>query len=131
MPRPCVCERCEIGKPYDMKQCRVCWLYHHNPKYKHLWGMPDQETQIKSVVEAVTKYIAGGLKTLTLKETEERLEICKTCDQKTDDWRCLGCGCFLTIKAKWSTQECPQNKWPLLLANEKQECGGCKKNEKP
>ena len=35
MPRPCQCDRFE--EVYKLTDCRLCWLYHHNPFYKSLW----------------------------------------------------------------------------------------------
>ncbi len=35
--RPCNCENQRPG-PYTPDQCRVCWLYHHDPAYRALWN---------------------------------------------------------------------------------------------
>ena len=40
MPRPCTCDKCEIGKNYTKEQCRRCWLYHNKPQYKKMWDKP-------------------------------------------------------------------------------------------
>ncbi len=37
MPRPCICDRFVQGQPYTQDQCRLCYLYHHDPQYKVLW----------------------------------------------------------------------------------------------
>jgi hypothetical protein len=42
---------------------------------------------------------------------EKRLEECKQCDQKTEDWKCADCKCDLILKARWADQECPRKKW--------------------
>lgn len=37
MPRPCTCDR--VTSPaYDMSQCRPCWLYKHDSRYRCLWS---------------------------------------------------------------------------------------------
>jgi hypothetical protein len=39
MPRPCQCDNLPPpGRPYDVKYCRPCWLYHNDPRYRELWG---------------------------------------------------------------------------------------------
>lgn len=38
MSRPCECERVVKGSKYEASQCRVCWLYWHDPRYRSLWG---------------------------------------------------------------------------------------------
>ena len=35
--RPCTCENARPGA-YTPDQCRLCWLYHHDPAYRALWG---------------------------------------------------------------------------------------------
>lgn len=45
--RPCTCDTCatDLRAQYTLDQCRLCWLYHHDGKYKELWdrspGVPD------------------------------------------------------------------------------------------
>lgn len=34
--RPCMCERFK-GAAYSPGDCRLCWLYHHDPRYQRLW----------------------------------------------------------------------------------------------
>jgi hypothetical protein len=49
MSRPCECERCdpEPWGEYRPGDCRLCWLYHHDPAYRERWddqsgeGRPD------------------------------------------------------------------------------------------
>jgi len=42
---------------------------------------------------------------------EERLATCETCPHLTPLQRCALCGCFVIIKAKVSTQSCPDRRW--------------------
>jgi hypothetical protein len=39
MTRPCTCDRCDPAPwaGYDARQCRLCWLYHHDAEYRLLW----------------------------------------------------------------------------------------------
>lgn len=34
--RKCTCENIQLGEPYTPSQCRLCWLYHHNARYRAL-----------------------------------------------------------------------------------------------
>ncbi len=43
---------------------------------------------------------------------EKRMKICKKCpkyDEKQN--RCIECGCYLPMKAKFALDDCPLNKW--------------------
>jgi hypothetical protein len=37
--RPCACDNWRAGA-YTRDQCRLCWLFHHDPAYRALWGGP-------------------------------------------------------------------------------------------
>jgi hypothetical protein len=39
MSRPCTCDRCGLTPWADYRpgDCRLCWLYHHDPDYQQLW----------------------------------------------------------------------------------------------
>jgi hypothetical protein len=38
--RPCQCDKIRPGPIYTLDQCRLCWLYHHEPAYQALWNEP-------------------------------------------------------------------------------------------
>tara|TARA_R100001460_G_scaffold25459_2_gene51199 strand:- start:822 stop:1052 length:231 start_codon:yes stop_codon:yes gene_type:complete len=40
----------------------------------------------------------------------QRLSVCYPCDDR-DGGYCDICGCLLKLKAKWSTENCPEKKW--------------------
>ncbi len=35
--RPCNCNRCPKPGTWQSGQCRLCWLYHNDPRYRTLW----------------------------------------------------------------------------------------------
>jgi hypothetical protein len=37
-PRPCNCNRCAVDGPYEPGNCRLCWLWHNDPRYTKLWS---------------------------------------------------------------------------------------------
>lgn len=48
-------------------------------------------------------------------ETEyiERMLVCGNCEHNSQG-ECLKCGCIISKKAWWQTEDCPENKWPNL-----------------
>lgn len=128
MNRPCNCNNCVIGKPYEIGQCRNCWLYHNDARYHNMWNgkkdMPPIIQQAGNFVGAVVKRIQSNFKNVTPESFNERLKICGDCVHKTDDWRCNLCGCVINTKAKWASEDCPEKRWPLAILDEKKG-GGC------
>ena len=60
-------------------------------------------------IKALIKYIIWGDQ-VTADKYNSRIAICDTCSDKCGKTCCI-CGCYLHKKAKWSTEECPKNKW--------------------
>ncbi len=60
-------------------------------------------------IKALIRYIFIG-ETVSQRVYDTRLEICNSCSDKCGKTCCL-CGCYLSKKAKWSTESCPKNKW--------------------
>ena len=58
---------------------------------------------------ALFKYIIWGDQVTTDKYIS-RIAICDSCSDKCGSKCCIG-GCYLNVKAKWSTESCPKNKW--------------------
>lgn len=133
MSRPCTCNRVLENTPYDTTQCRLCWLYHNDPKYREAWDKSTEEGQITSPSflqkavgfgQSVAKHVANGLKAVTAEEYDKRLAICRgegeneNCPHYLDSYkggRCAKCGCGLAgavfAKAKWASEHCPIGKW--------------------
>jgi hypothetical protein len=43
---------------------------------------------------------------------EDRIAICKACDQlRMPGWQCKICGCFMQLKARIPMAKCPLGKW--------------------
>lgn len=48
---------------------------------------------------------------------DARLETCRRCHLwSAPDGRCKGCGCYMTIKARWVHAVCPLRRWPAPAA---------------
>lgn len=124
MPRPCNCNKCNINGLYEQGHCRRCWLYHNDNRYKQKWDMPELVEQISNFGKAIMRHIESSLENVDKTTFENRLKICNTCPKKTSDWRCTACGCFISIKAKWASEKCPENKWELPVVKTTND-GGC------
>jgi hypothetical protein len=35
--RPCTCDKCDKSGPYQPGECRVCWLFLNDPRYRELF----------------------------------------------------------------------------------------------
>jgi len=58
---------------------------------------------------ALFKYIIWGDQ-VTNDKYISRITICDSCSDKCGS-KCCICGCYLSKKARWSTESCPKNKW--------------------
>lgn len=64
------------------------------------------------LTRSVFNHAKDGFKKVDEEIFQKRLDICKTCELfDKDQTRCKKCGCFLNIKASWSSEKCPIDKW--------------------
>lgn len=116
MSRLCFCNKFKDGSPFVAgRDCRICWLYHNDDRYKKISNLVQQAGNFK---EALVKRVESNFQNVSPELLEERLKICGGCEFKQDNWQCSQCGCYLTIKAKWATENCPKGKWPLQTIEE-------------
>lgn len=92
-------------------------------KSARLSKMESQSSNLPPLLEQITN-LAGTTKTVLLgflkngqvkascQMEKDRIEICLACEKLTDDFRCQECGCFIKVKAKLLTANCPLRKWP-------------------
>lgn len=73
--------------------------------------MPSLTRRVWNLAQAMTDFVADGLKTVEGHVYETRLQICNDCDQRCEN-RCLKCGCNLALKARGRAFDCPLNRWP-------------------
>lgn len=84
---------------------------------KHRDGiiLPSKTTMAVNFSKASVKHLASGLKNRTPEQQAEVQAICKLCDQYVlinNNPRCKKCGCYLNVKQRWQTADCPLGKWP-------------------
>ena len=73
------------------------------------------------MLDALKKKVANEIKNaidiikLPEDERNERLEICKSCDQLGKMDFCKLCGCYMPAKTYMPATSCPLNKWTSVL----------------
>lgn len=94
----------------------------------------------KNFAGAAARYVQSGFKNIPDEEYEKRLQVCKSCEYLKDEV-CTLCGCYVSIKARWATEDCPDNpsRWPKIelpqipppnaagATKGERKCGGCQK----
>lgn len=85
--------------------------------------MPSMFKQAKNFATSAAKHIANGGQNVPENLKNARLEICGGCDKLSGD-RCSACGCIVSIKAAWASEECPIGKWERYEQT-RGKCGGC------
>jgi hypothetical protein len=66
--------------------------------------------------KATTKHILSGLKNVNDEVYQQRIDICNVCDKRVED-RCTICGCFIAKKARWASEQCPDDPPRWLAEN--------------
>jgi hypothetical protein len=72
---------------------------------------PGVWTMAQTFTASASQFAASGGKTVSREVREERLAICKMC-QQFDGTRCIQCGCFIAAKTWMPHEKCPAGKWP-------------------
>ena len=85
--------------------------------------MPSVFKQAKNFARSAVRHIADGGQSVPENLKNARLEICSGCDKLSGD-RCSACGCMVSIKAAWASEECPIGKWERYEQT-RGKCGGC------
>jgi hypothetical protein len=67
--------------------------------------------KITNFLGAIAGFVADGMTTVTKEQYEERMNMCGSCEH-LEKATCGVCKCYLPVKAKMRSQNCPLNKWP-------------------
>ena len=149
------CEHCPVKdglcRAQEMRHARICWHVeqhlagtgNHVSEQWHdsLTGkIPEKITHQSATIEAIknvgqmigsaataaAKFVANGAPVVNGNMQEERMNICRSCDQFDEQSiRCKDCKCFLEVKSRMATEVCPLNKWPSVNLLPTRQCGGC------
>jgi len=114
------CGRCQISMPISTEEGGV----KTNPPLLQ---------QALNFAKSTAKHVRNGMKKVSPDTLRKRLEICRNCDRLNKD-RCSECGCFVSVKAAWQSEDCPLNKWGSEINRVnlgrkpgKSGCGSCRK----
>ena len=89
-------------------------------KKKHQKLKIFKKSYITSFVKFMWSNILSGFKQVTHEQYHDRLAMCRGCFFfDPEKKRCTDCGCFVKVKAKFKTEDCPQNFWVKLNKNNK------------
>ena len=70
------------------------------------------KTIFRFILALIRYAFFGHFTNVTFEEYADRLSKCASCENlNKKQWRCKICGCYLSKKAKWTTEHCPQGKW--------------------
>jgi hypothetical protein len=75
---------------------------------------PTKLEKLGNLTKATLSFIKSGLKKSSNEVYDSRVLTCLGCteyDSKDDE--CNKCGCDITIKASWLSEECPLDKWTI------------------
>ena len=73
---------------------------------------PKKLKKLSNFALAAAKFAAGGFIKSTKEVYDSRVLTCLACPfYNVDNDECDKCGCPIEVKAKWSTENCPENKW--------------------
>lgn len=64
----------------------------------------------KNLYKDTIAWAKSGFEVTQKDEVDRRLDICFKCEFFKDG-RCTICGCFMALKAKLATGQCPKGKW--------------------
>lgn len=65
-----------------------------------------------NLMQSIATHITTGAHNVPDVVYYQRMEICEGCEFYDEETvRCKDCGCYLNIKARWASMECPQKKW--------------------
>lgn len=91
-------------------------------------SFPPLIEQAINLFKSIVRIVDSKLGQVHEQEYAHRLSICSRCDRYKDG-RCLECGCFVALKAVWSSEDCPlkPSKWPQPQQNQPPSTGrgGC------
>lgn len=67
--------------------------------------------------KAIVRHTLSGGRKVSDEVYEQRLAICRTCPScELSTMRCreVSCGCWLSVKGRWASEECPLGRWPRV-----------------
>jgi tetratricopeptide (TPR) repeat protein len=79
----------------------------------HQKGGPGMLRMALSATKAMANFMGTGFKVASPELQQKRLQTCATCEHFTG-MRCQICGCFIQVKSRMLSEDCPIGKWPAV-----------------
>ena len=83
------------------------------------------------------RMVSGGEVLVAPEVRTRRMAICRSCTYYLSrSGRCTECGCYVTVKARLATEDCPAKLWPSVRGRAdgqsvpRKKCGACIQREK-
>lgn len=72
-------------------------------------GTQSAAQMARSLAREMARFARSGFK--TARDYQKRLAVCEACAEFIAGRRCRICGCFMDVKARMATTDCPLGKW--------------------
>jgi hypothetical protein len=89
-----------------LKDCMTCEL---RPACED--PLPPFASQLLSFGNAVLRFLKSGMLKTDRETYDTRIAACLACPRLSAEGRCAHCGCWVSEKALWETEECPEQRW--------------------
>jgi len=96
----------------------ACLTCQYRPVMASEAELPSLAQQILNFGAAVARYTKSGFQNVSEDAYDQRIQACSGCSSLTSEARCTHCGCWVSEKALWSTETCPEGKWEAVSAQE-------------
>ena len=91
------------------KDCLTCEI---RPKSDQ--NLPPIASQLLTFGSAVARFVSAGMPKVAPTEYDQRIRDCLACPRLSAEGRCAHCGCWVSEKALWQTEDCPEDRWPVI-----------------
>jgi len=88
------------------KDCLSCEFRPHANE-----DLPPLASQLLSFGSAVLRFVTAGMPKVDEPTYDQRLKACLACPRLSQEGRCAHCGCWVSEKALWQTETCPEDRW--------------------
>jgi hypothetical protein len=91
-----------------LQSCITCPF---RPNLSDSSELPSLAQQAANFAVALAKFAKSGFDTIGPEDYDRRILTCADCPSITKEARCKHCGCWVSEKALWRTEDCPEGKW--------------------
>lgn len=103
-------QTCSFIKYEDKYACEYCGYVVTNTNVVKKCDVEADPNIIRDFTKALVIHAKSGFQKATEEEKQRRLDICDECEHLIGS-KCELCNCFVKLKTKWATTQCPIKKW--------------------